>query len=417
MSSHLWPPAGGSAYWADPVANSGSLPASGTTGECRLVLDTEDIYYWNGSAWEQITENLADVQGPASATDDAITRFDGTTGKLIQNSTVTLSDAGVIAGASIDADTNTLTNIENADIKAAAAIALNKLAATTINRALVSDGSGFVSAATTTSTEIGYVNGVTSSIQTQLNNKQPLNDELTTISGLSSTGILCRVNSSTYNIRSIVDAGSNRISVTQGNGAGGNPTLDVSEANLNLDSIGGLLGLTDQVTGVLPVANGGTNSSTALNNNRVMVSSTGAIAEAAAITGNRALASDANGIPVAATTTDTELGYVNGVTSAIQTQFDNIRAIRGNVSISSDVTLTDQRLHLVNTSAARSLALPAAAADLYLVVKDVTGSAQTNNITLTTPGAETIDGGATYVMDANYDSVTVVSDGTNFFLI
>jgi len=47
----------------------------------------------------------------------------------------------------------------------------------------------------------------------------------------------------------------------------------------------------------------------------------------------------------------------------------------------------------------------------------VTGSAQTNNITLTTPGAETIDGGATYVMDANYDSVTVVSDGTNFFLI
>jgi hypothetical protein len=35
------------------------------------------------------------VQGPASATDNAITRFDGTTGKLIQNSTVTLSDTGV----------------------------------------------------------------------------------------------------------------------------------------------------------------------------------------------------------------------------------------------------------------------------------------------------------------------------------
>ena len=37
-----------------------------------------------------------DVVGPASATDNAITRYDGTTGKLIQNSTVTLSDDGII---------------------------------------------------------------------------------------------------------------------------------------------------------------------------------------------------------------------------------------------------------------------------------------------------------------------------------
>ena len=73
----------------------------------------------------------------------------------------------------IDADGtgNSITNIENANIKAAAAIAVNKLAATTVSRALVSDGTGFVSAATTTATEIGYVNGVTSAIQTQLGTK------------------------------------------------------------------------------------------------------------------------------------------------------------------------------------------------------------------------------------------------------
>ncbi len=78
-----------------------------------------------------------------------------------------------VTNKTIDADSNTITNIENADIKAAAAIAVNKLAAVTASRALVSDGSGFVSAATTTSTEIGYVNGVTSAIQTQLNSKVP----------------------------------------------------------------------------------------------------------------------------------------------------------------------------------------------------------------------------------------------------
>lgn len=40
-----------------------------------------------------------DVVGPASATDDAIVRYDGTTGKLIQNSGATLSDAGVITAS------------------------------------------------------------------------------------------------------------------------------------------------------------------------------------------------------------------------------------------------------------------------------------------------------------------------------
>ena len=39
-----------------------------------------------------------DVVGPGSATDEAVARFDGTTGKLIQNSVVTITDAGVVAG-------------------------------------------------------------------------------------------------------------------------------------------------------------------------------------------------------------------------------------------------------------------------------------------------------------------------------
>ena len=39
-----------------------------------------------------------DVNGPASATDNAVARFDGTTGKLIQNSVVTIGDTGNIAG-------------------------------------------------------------------------------------------------------------------------------------------------------------------------------------------------------------------------------------------------------------------------------------------------------------------------------
>jgi len=431
----------------------------------------------------------------------------------------------VIAGASIDADTNTLTNIENADIKAAAAIALNKLAATTINRALVSDGSGFVSPATTTATEIGYVNGVTSAIQTQLDamvekagdtmtgdlilagdpdsalkaaTKQYVDavaagldvkdsvlvvaDSNITLSGeqtidgvLTSSsrvlvkgqtapeengiyvsdagawsratdmdawdevpGAFCFVEQgSTYADSGWVctsnDGGTlgvTAISWSQFFGSGTYTTdgqgIEITGTQFALELDGGTL--TKSASGVK--VGDGAIGDTQLDGNitrtelatgtayRILANdASGDISENAALTASRAVVSDANGQLATGSTTSAEIGYVNGVTSSIQTQFNNIRAIRGNVSISSDVTLTDQRLHLVDTSAARSLALPAAAADLYLVVKDVTGSAQTNNITLTTPGAETIDGGATYVMDANYDSVTVVSDGSNYFLI
>ncbi len=64
---------------------------------------------------------------------------------------------------------NALSNIKNTNIKAAAGIAVNKLAATTVNRAMASDSSGFLTAAATTDVELSYVNGVTSAIQTQLN--------------------------------------------------------------------------------------------------------------------------------------------------------------------------------------------------------------------------------------------------------
>jgi len=64
-------------------------------------------------------------------------------------------------------------------------------------------------------------------------------------------------------------------------------------------------------TSPITIALGGTNSIAALNNNRVMQSSAGAIVEAAAITASRALVSDSNGIPVASSTiTTTILGYL-----------------------------------------------------------------------------------------------------------
>ena len=113
---------------------------------------------------------------------------------------------------------------------------------------------------------------------------------------------------------------SNTVSTIVSRDVNGNFAAGTITANLT----GNASGTSSNVTGTVAIAHGGTNSTTTLNNNRVMRSSGGAIVEAAAITASSALASDANGIPVASTTTATELGFVHGVTSAIQTQINNL---------------------------------------------------------------------------------------------
>lgn len=87
---------------------------------------------------------------------------------LAANPTDCAADRYVISSAA-NGDL-TCTQVTNAGL--AGSIAASKLAAFTASRAIVTDGSGVLTPATTTATEIGYVNGVTSAIQTQLDAKQ-----------------------------------------------------------------------------------------------------------------------------------------------------------------------------------------------------------------------------------------------------
>jgi hypothetical protein len=64
-----------------------------------------------------------DVVGPASATDNAIARFDTTTGKLLQNSVVTVSDTGAVTGVTtLAASTSVTTPIVQATNSAGLAL-------------------------------------------------------------------------------------------------------------------------------------------------------------------------------------------------------------------------------------------------------------------------------------------------------
>lgn len=89
-------------------------------------------------------------------------------------------------------------------------------------------------------------------------------------------------------------------------------------------------------TGVLPVANGGTNSAVALNNNRIMVSSAGAITEAAALTNGQLLVGNTGNAPTAANlTAGTGISITNGA---------------GSISIAATGTGNSNRVYAYDTT-------------------------------------------------------------------
>lgn len=96
---------------------------------------------------------------------------------------------------------------------------------------------------------------------------QPYDADLSAIGGLSSTGIAVRTAANTWAQRVVADAGSGRVSVTNPGGVGGDITLDVVEASLAINNIGGTLGL----------AKGGTNASLSADNGGIVYSTASAL--------------------------------------------------------------------------------------------------------------------------------------------
>lgn len=161
-----WRNAGNSSNLSLTVSSSDQLTFNGKTmanSNGPLFQDLQLVIFDNADSTKLLQFNAGNISTGTTRTlgvPDANTTILGT------DSTQTVTNK------TIDADSNTITNIENADIKTGAAIALSKLAALTASRAVVTDGSGVLASSGATSTEVGYLSGVTSAIQTQVDAKQ-----------------------------------------------------------------------------------------------------------------------------------------------------------------------------------------------------------------------------------------------------
>lgn len=380
-----------SLYYKSRTANGAS------TGIVRLART--DIITWRNEA------NDADLSLSVNSSNDILFNGVSLTGIAAVTDTATIDLT--LTGNTLSADIVAL-SISNALISASAAIAFSKMAALTASRALQSNASGVVEVSTTTSTELGYVSGVTSAIQTQIDSKQATGNYITALTGdVVATG--------PGSVASVIQSG--------------------------------------------VITNAMINASAAI-----------AYSKLAALTASRALVSDGSGFVSAATTTATEIGYVNGVTSAIQTQLDakQLRSVlttkgdlyaatasdtvarvgvgaNGTVLTANSAVATGVEwsavvasLGIVSAQAAdyvildndgiflvamttggtnRTVTLPTASANTNRIIAIKKVDSGVGIVSVLPEGAETIDGGTSFVLFAINQEVMVQSNGSTWYVL
>ena len=381
------------------IANGGTNgSATPTAGAVAYGTGTAYAFTAAGTAGQVLTSNGAgvptwttnaggDVTGPASSTDNAIARFDGVTGKLIQNSVVTINDTGATTGVTTFAASTSVT--------------------TPIVQASNSAGLSLKNASGTTQMSVGAGGGDNMSINVSTN----LNGANAQID-ISPTG--------TGHVH-IKPSGTGSIEIAPTNvGTIDNMTIGATTAKnanfvdlsvtgtLSFDAAQGTAGqvLTSAGSGVTPTWTTPT---------------TGTVTAVSVVSANGFAGTSSGGATPALTLSTTISGVLKGNGTAISAAVVNTDyfAPSAPVTKTADFTVADTEVWLINnkTGSTCTVTLPTASSWSGRVLRfqnyqvQAVVSASSNVVPLTGGAA-----GTSILLASSGDQTTLVSDGSNWLM-
>ena len=213
----------------------------------------------------------------------------------------------------------------------------------TASRALVSSSGGKIEVSAVTATEVGYLDGVSSAIQTQLDTKSTTSNA--TALAAEDVALQSRLATNVTSFTNEDTALQARITANAATAAS-NDFITFTRLNANINLV------QDNVASV--TVGTASDTETRLNANLDVVQDNVAAVESrrtaniaggvstittSDLTASRALVSSGSGKVAVSDVTATELGHLDGVTSAIQTQLDAKAALAG-ATFTGDVTFT-----------------------------------------------------------------------------
>lgn len=272
-----------------------TFPATGETGKIYVDTATNKTYRWSGSAYVEISASLA--LGETSSTAyrgdrgkqafDHISRSDNPHGVTYQQVGAAAEDHAHTPseiGAAASSHTHTIANVTNLQAELNSKVETLSGLGVTATAAEINKLDGV----TATTAELNYVDGVTSNIQTQLNNKAS--------------------SSHTHSTATTYDAGFMS--------AADKEKLNGIATGAQVNTITGIKGNAESAYRT------GNVNLTPANIGAAASSHTHAATQITGLTASRALATNSSGKVVVSSVTNTELSYLDGVTSNVQTQLN-----------------------------------------------------------------------------------------------
>ena len=192
----------------------------------------------------------------------------------------------------------------------------------TASRAVVSDSSGKVAVSAVTSTEVGHLDGVTSALQTQLND---INTRAT--ANAASSGAADAVE-----VRRVANIAGAVSTITTGNLTASKALVSDGSGKVSASAVTATeLGYVDGVTSAIQ---------TQIDSKQATITGAATTIDDTNLTASRAVVSDGSGKVAVSVITSTEIGYLDGVTSALQTQL-NTKAPLAGATFTGQVNMGD----------------------------------------------------------------------------